>query len=117
MNIAKFLTAFFIEHLRCLRLDLFLACGSGRLEVFCKKGVLRNFSKFTGKHKKEKKETLVHWFSCKFYKIYNKSFFSQTFFLQWLLLCMSYPILCLFSHNLSRPLTGCLPFYFPVETL
>ena len=26
------------------------AFGSSRLEVFCKKGVLRNFAKFTGKH-------------------------------------------------------------------
>ena len=25
-------------------------CGSSRPEVFCKKGVLRNFTKFTGKH-------------------------------------------------------------------
>ena len=27
-----------------------LLCGSSRPEVFCKKGVLRNFAKFTGKH-------------------------------------------------------------------
>ena len=26
-------------------------CRSSRPEVFCKKGVLRNFAKFTGKHK------------------------------------------------------------------
>ena len=75
MNIAKFLgTVFFTEHLRWLLLDLFLACGSSRLDVFCKKEVLRNFAKFTGKHKKEKKETLAHWFSCKFRKIYKNSF-------------------------------------------
>ena len=24
--------------------------GSSRLDVFCKKGVLKNFAKFTGKH-------------------------------------------------------------------
>ena len=28
----------------------FLSCRSSRPEVFCKKGVLRNFTKFTGKH-------------------------------------------------------------------
>ena len=27
-----------------------LGCRSSRQEVFCKKGVLRNFAKFTGKH-------------------------------------------------------------------
>ena len=27
-----------------------LECRSSRPEVFCKKGVLRNFTKFTGKH-------------------------------------------------------------------
>ena len=30
--------------------DGFLNFGSGRAEVFCKEGVLRNFTKFTGKH-------------------------------------------------------------------
>ena len=53
---------------------------SSRLEVFCRKGVLRNFEKFTGKHLCRgllfnkvaglktvtllKKETLVQVFSC-----------------------------------------------------
>ena len=55
-------------------LNLFLACGNSRLEVFCKKGVLRNFAKFTGKHKKEKKETPAQVFSCAFCKIYKNSF-------------------------------------------
>ena len=76
VNIVKFLrTSFFIEHLRWLLLDLFLACGSNRLEVFCKKGVVRNFGKFAGKHKREKKETPAQVFSCEFSKIY-KNFFS-----------------------------------------
>ena len=34
---------------RSLKIALNL-CRSSRPEVFCKKGVLRNFSKFTGKH-------------------------------------------------------------------
>ena len=67
-------TSFFIEHLLWLLVDLFLACGSSRLEVFCRKGVLRNFAKFTGKHKKEKKETPAQVFSCEFCKIYKNSF-------------------------------------------
>ena len=33
-----------------LPLQLILKSGSNRPEVFCKKGVLRNFTKFTGKH-------------------------------------------------------------------
>ena len=67
VNIVKFLrTSFFIEHLRWLLLDLFLACGSSLLEVFCRKGVLRNFAKFTEKHKKEKKERQAQVFSCDF---------------------------------------------------
>ena len=31
-------------------LNLFKTFGSSRPEVFCKKGALRNFTKFTGKH-------------------------------------------------------------------
>ena len=73
----NFKNSIFLEHLRWLLLDLFLACGISRLEVLCKKCVLRNFAKFTGKHKKEKKETLARWFSCKCCKIKN-SFFLQT---------------------------------------
>ena len=116
MNIAKFLgTVFFTEHLRWLLLDLFLACGSSRLDVFCKKEVLRNFAKFTGKHKKEQKETLAHWFPVNFVKFIRTLFLTD--YLQWLLLRMSYPILYPFSHILPRSLTGYLPFHFPVEDI
>ena len=53
--------------------------------MFCKKGVLRKFAKFTRKHlcqKPEacnfiKKETLAQVFSCEFYKISKNTFFSQ----------------------------------------
>ena len=31
-------------------LNLFKTSGSSRREVFCKKGALRNFTKFTGTH-------------------------------------------------------------------
>ena len=38
---------FFTENIRAAAS---VCIGSGRLEVFCKKGVLKNFEKFTGKH-------------------------------------------------------------------
>ena len=52
-------------------------------EVFCKKGVLRNFAKFTGKHLGQslcnliKKEILAQVFSCKFCKISKYTFFTE----------------------------------------
>ena len=64
---------------------------SSRPEVFCKKGVLGNFAKFTGKHLCQslffnkvaggacnfiKKETLAQVFSCEFCEI-SKNTFSQ----------------------------------------
>ena len=72
---------------------------SSRPEVFCKKGVLRSFAKFEGKHlhqspglacnfiEKEalaqacnfiKKETLVHVFSCEFCEISKNTFYYRT---------------------------------------
>ena len=42
--------------------------------MFCKKGVLGNFAKFTGKH--FKKETLTQVFSCVFCEI-SKNIFLQ----------------------------------------
>ena len=64
-----------------------------RLEVFYKKGVLRNFAKFTRKHLRQslfliklqaeacnfiKKETLTQVFSCKFCKISKTTFSYRT---------------------------------------
>ena len=61
--------------------------------MFCSKGVLRNFTKFTGKHLCQrlffnkvadgacnfiKKETLAQVFSCEFYKTSKNSFFCRT---------------------------------------
>ena len=66
---------------------------SSRPEVFCKKGVLRNFTKFTGKHLCQrlffnkvsgkgcnfiKKETLAQAFSCEFCEIFKNTFFYRT---------------------------------------
>ena len=58
---------------------------SSRPEVFCKKGVLRNFTKFTGKHLRQslffnnfiKKETLAQAFSCEFCEISKNTFFCR----------------------------------------
>ena len=72
-------------------------------EVFCRKVVLRNFSKFTGKHMCQrlffnkvvglacnfiKKETLVQVFSCEFWEISKNTFFTEH--LRWLLLKFSH---------------------------
>ena len=62
-------------------------------EMFCKKGVLRNFSKFTRKHLCQKlffnkvpivrhatlltKEALAQLFSCEFFEISKKTFFTE----------------------------------------
>ena len=55
---------------------------SSRPEVFCRKGVLRNFAKFTGKHLCQrlnfiKKETLAQVFSCELCKIFKNAFFTE----------------------------------------
>ena len=66
---------------------------SSRLEVFCKKGVLRNFAKFTGKHLCQglffnkvaglsaatllKIKILAHVFSCEFCEISKNTFFHR----------------------------------------
>ena len=44
-------------------------------EVFCKKGVLRNFAKFTGRHLK--KETLAQKCSCEFCRISKNTFSTE----------------------------------------
>ena len=58
---------------------------SSRPEVFCEKGVLRNFAKFTGKHLCQshrrnfiKKETLAQVFSCESCEISKNTFFYRT---------------------------------------
>ena len=67
---------------------------SSRPDVFCQKGVLRNFAKFTGKHLSQrlffnkvapggacnfiKKESLGQVFSCEFCEISKNTFFYRT---------------------------------------
>ena len=56
---------------------------SSRPELFCKKGVLRNFAKFTGKHLPQacefiKKESLAQVFFCEICEIYKNTFFYRT---------------------------------------
>ena len=53
-------------------------------EVFCKRRVLRNFAKFTGKHLCQslcnfvKQETLAQVFSCEFCEISKNTFLHRT---------------------------------------
>ena len=63
--------------------EMKISYRSSRPEVFCKKGVLRNFSKFTGKHLCQrlfffKKESLAQVFSCEFCQISKNIFFYRT---------------------------------------
>ena len=61
---------------------------SSRPELFCKKGVLRNFTKFTGKHLSQsvfiKKETLARVFPVNHVKFLRTTFYIEH--LWWLLL-------------------------------
>ena len=70
----------------------YLTTRSSRPDVFCKKGVLRNFAKFTGKHLCQslffncrleacnfiKKESLAQAFSCEFCEISKYNFLHRT---------------------------------------
>ena len=85
--------------------------------VFCKKDILKNSVKFTGKHLCQslffneaiffnnfiKKETMAQMFSCEFYGIFKNIFFIEH--LQWLFLKLQYiPIylqICLLLQNKS----------------
>ena len=55
---------------------------SSRPEVFCRKGVFRNFAKFTEKHLCQslflnKVEALAQVFSCEFCEIFKNTFFTE----------------------------------------
>ena len=63
----------------------FIPFESSRLDVFCKKCVLTNFTKFTGKHLCQSpffnrllKETLAQLLSCEFCEISKSTFFHRT---------------------------------------
>ena len=73
---------------------------SNRLEVFCKKDVLKNFAKFTGKHHFIKKETLSQVFFGEFCKIFKDTFFIEH--LPWLFLCMQLNLGLTFLHYLNH---------------
>ena len=82
------ITALFSDNLRLLFVWLILILSiarSIRPEVFCKKGVLRNFAIFTGKHlcqslffNKVKKETLTQLFFFEFWEISKNTFLYRT---------------------------------------
>ena len=71
-------------HLRAVHLMTVqpLIIRSSRPDVFCKKGVLKNFAKFAGKHLCQslfiKKETLTQVFSCEICKISKNTFSYRT---------------------------------------
>ena len=70
-------------------------------EVFCKKGVLKNFTNFTGKRLCQslffiKKEALAQVFSGEFCEIFKDTFFIEH--LQWLPLNMDKNKECLCCH-------------------
>ena len=86
--ITIFLSSFFVNQLRFIPPQR--KYKSSRIEVFCKKGVLRNFAKFTGKNLCQglflnkvacnfiKKETLVRVFSCEFWEFSKNTFYRWT---------------------------------------
>ena len=62
--------------------DVCISFRRSRPEVFCKKSVLRNFAKFTGKFRKihrktPKKESLAQVFPCEFCEISKNTFFIE----------------------------------------
>ena len=82
----------FLRNSLLLKHGIFFERNRGsRPEVFCKKGILRNFAKFTGKHLCEslfnkvagaacnfiKKETLAQVFFCEFCEICKNTFFTE----------------------------------------
>ena len=87
-----------------------------RTEVFCEKGVLGNFAKFTGKHLCQnlfinkvaglfnfiKKETLAQVLSCEFCKISKNTFSYRT-------LPLAASDACVYEHKSKCPnMTHCL---------
>ena len=64
------------------RSNIAAQCRSSRLEVFCRKGVLGNFAKFTGKDMCQglffNKETLAQVLFCEFCEISKNTFFYRT---------------------------------------
>ena len=68
-------SVFHLRQIKILKQRTLFIIRSNRSEVFCKKGVLRNFSKFAGKHVPESQEQV---FSSEFYKFSKNTFFYRT---------------------------------------
>ena len=81
---------------------------SSRPELFCKKGVLANFAKFTRKHQKE---IPLQMFSCEFCEISYNTFFKEPF--RWLLLHKH--LFSLLSYHDLSPFQKRTYTYFPAE--
>ena len=103
-----------------LKSDTHVTYSSSRPEVFCKKGVLKNFSIFTGKHHLFqsllfnkvaglRQETLAQVFSCEFYNISTNTFFIRT--PRWLLLYLGLRII-----NISMSLKFCCHTFNPFQS-
>ena len=103
--------------------------------MFCKKGVLRNFAKFTGKHLCQslflnivaglrpatllKKETLAQVFSCEFCEFSKNTFFTKH--LWWLLLSRTFTFYLvawrvLFAHLTHLPCFSAEAYPEPLQT-
>ena len=79
---------------------------SSRPEAFCKKGVLRNFTKFTGIPQAcnfIKKEALAHGFSCEFCEISKSTFFYRTL------------LLAAFNYKRFKRIIKFRNYFFPVN--
>ena len=86
-NVTTFFKYDDLQHLVVSALVSIFLDRSSHPEVFCKKGVLKKFAKFTGKHLCQslflksnfiKKETLAQAFSCEFCEISKNNFFYRT---------------------------------------
>ena len=82
---------------------------SSHLELFCRKGILKNFAKFIGKHFcasvsfSIKLQASDQVFSCEFWKIFKNTFFIEH--LYWLLL--SYLSKCVYDLHVEEYLWPC----------
>ena len=90
---------------------------SSRLEVLCKKGLLKNLAKLVGKHLCQssfltfffnffKKEPLAHVFSIEFCEIFKNTFFIEHIW--WLLLCL-YKYAVIAKIQCSEPASILIP--------
>ena len=76
-----------------------------RPELFCKKGALANFAKFTRKHQKE---IPLQMFSCEFCEISHNTFFKEPF---GRLLLYKHSLCLLSYHDLSPFQKRCRTFF------